>query len=622
MELLSESLESLFNRCQRKFSVKTIAMIGIQLLHRLEHIHQAKLLHRDCKPDNLVMGLGEQQHVVYLIDLGLCRPFVDEAGAHVPLRKNKKLIGTPRYASVNTHMGLEQSRRDDLEAAAYILLYFSSGQLPWQGLHGATKQNKYEAICAVKRTLTPAQLCRGLPPEFEQLLVYARGLRFDQEPDYRMLRGLFYALYRREGFADDCVYDWMLPATERHCPAGARTDRRERYRAFRTQQEAQLRDLFAQQQPQPPAALHRPLAPLPAIDAVHDPAEAPQPLPLPQPQARRRSSASRERERDRARERPPAPASAPAEPPAPYAEQRQQQQQQQAQAHPAHPPLASPASPAAPAAEEPGWSAWEREWEQPPDANANANTNADAPAGPLPPLYVPALGPRLMAPLRFTGVAAERYTALHACAMDVLTAVPAYLTATLHSQPDQPPAAADPAPMLRALLQLTDTLSAAASLPREAQASYQALKQAYVAGVRSQRSLATAGYPVPAQHLAVAPEAKQAFSAVRERLNALSAAVDQPQHQAADPPLPPPSQQQAAPAYRPVAAPNMPLPPPPADGARRREQEMEGDAKRARLEQGPADALVHLGRADGEASTAMSIPAGIARVEAESKDTT
>ena len=132
MELLGHSLEDLFQYCGRKFTLKTVCMLADQMISRLEYMHTNNFIHRDMKPDNFLMGNGTKRSSVFLIDFGLSKRYKDaKTGEHIPYRDNKSLTGTARYASVNTHIGIEQARRDDMESIGYILLYFLKGSLPW-----------------------------------------------------------------------------------------------------------------------------------------------------------------------------------------------------------------------------------------------------------------------------------------------------------------------------------------------------------------------------------------------------------------------------------------------------------------------------------------------------------
>ncbi|XP_058756236.1 casein kinase 1-like protein 1 [Vicia villosa] len=211
MDLLGPSLEDLFNFCNRKLSLKTVLMLADQMINRVEFIHTKSFLHRDIKPDNFLMGLGRRANQVYAIDFGLAKKYRDSSThQHIPYRENKNLTGTARYASMNTHLGIEQSRRDDLESLGFVLMYFLRGSLPWQGLKAGNKKQKYEKISEKKVSTSIEALCRGYPTEFASYFHYCRSLRFDDKPDYAYLKRIFRDLFIQEGFQFDYVFDWTI----------------------------------------------------------------------------------------------------------------------------------------------------------------------------------------------------------------------------------------------------------------------------------------------------------------------------------------------------------------------------------------------------------------------------
>ncbi|KAL5728720.1 non-specific serine/threonine protein kinase [Ranunculus cassubicifolius] len=211
MDLLGPSLEDLFNFCSRKLSLKSVLMLADQMINRVEFVHSKSFLHRDIKPDNFLMGLGRRANQVYVIDFGLAKKYRDSSThQHIPYRENKNLTGTARYASMNTHLGIEQSRRDDLESLGYVLMYFLRGSLPWQGLKAGNKKQKYEKISERKVSTSIEALCRGYPTEFASYFHYCRSLRFDDKPDYPYLKRIFRDLFIREGFQFDYVFDWTI----------------------------------------------------------------------------------------------------------------------------------------------------------------------------------------------------------------------------------------------------------------------------------------------------------------------------------------------------------------------------------------------------------------------------
>ncbi|CAF0795513.1 unnamed protein product [Adineta steineri] len=211
MEKLGPSIEDLLCYCRRSFSLKTVLLLAEQMLKRLQHIHSRTFLHRDLKPDNFLMGVFTWSHRLYLIDFGLSKRYIDaKTRRHIIYREGKGLTGTPRYASINSHLGKEQSRRDDLEALGYVLVYLYEGRLPWQGLKAAAKSAKYEKICERKLHTPLESLCINMPNEFSQYLQYCRKLEFTDEPNYQYLLELFDDLFVRHAFVRDYIYDWNL----------------------------------------------------------------------------------------------------------------------------------------------------------------------------------------------------------------------------------------------------------------------------------------------------------------------------------------------------------------------------------------------------------------------------
>ncbi len=144
-----------------------------------------------------------------MLDFGLSKKYVISDNKHIKFKSGKGLTGTARYASINTHDGIEQSRRDDLESFFYVLIYFIKGHLPWQNIKAKDLKEKYEKIKEKKKSILDEELCYGLPEEFLIALKYIKMLEFTQQPDYFYLRSIFKQLFKKNHFIYDFEFDWL-----------------------------------------------------------------------------------------------------------------------------------------------------------------------------------------------------------------------------------------------------------------------------------------------------------------------------------------------------------------------------------------------------------------------------
>lgn len=127
---------------------------------------------------------------------------------HIYMKKGNQIVGTLRYASVSNHKGIEQSRRDDLESIAYVLVYLLVGSLPWQSIKAESVKTKMQMIKNKKMSISPEILCKGQPPQFAKFLGYSRGLKFQEKPNYSYLRDLLKETAEANDVSLDGKFDW------------------------------------------------------------------------------------------------------------------------------------------------------------------------------------------------------------------------------------------------------------------------------------------------------------------------------------------------------------------------------------------------------------------------------
>ena len=203
-ELLGQSLKMLMKYVGEKFSLATTLKIGIQVLDIIKKIHKKGVVLRYFKPGNMVIGLGENKDYIYLIDFEIAKKYIKN-GEHIPYREEIDIKGNRDYISINTHNGIEISRRDDIESLGYNLIFFMNGKLPW------SNESDSDSILEKKINTSLDELCKGLPKEFKEFIKYSRELEFEQEPDYNYLNKLLLNVGNKNGINIDKVkYDWEI----------------------------------------------------------------------------------------------------------------------------------------------------------------------------------------------------------------------------------------------------------------------------------------------------------------------------------------------------------------------------------------------------------------------------
>ncbi len=211
IDLLGPNLgDIMYNLPNKKFSIKTTLMITNQILQRIKDLHNKNIIHRDIKPENFVIGRAPKERIIYMIDFGLSKHYINEkTNTHIPYKNERNVLGTLRYISINCHMRIEVSRRDDLESFFYIIVYFFTGTLPWIGIRCKNKEEKFKKVFEKKKECVPDKICNDLPEEFKMFINYVLNLEFMETPNYNYLNDLINKLFTRFGyFKDDINFDW------------------------------------------------------------------------------------------------------------------------------------------------------------------------------------------------------------------------------------------------------------------------------------------------------------------------------------------------------------------------------------------------------------------------------
>jgi len=210
MDRLGYSFEDSVQVCGGTMKPGSVACAAEQGIKLLCFLHSKGLIHRDIKSENFMWGLGPKCHHLYMIDFGMSCKYFNKK--HVSMSSGKDMTGTARYASINAMKGVTQSRRDDLESYAHVLIYAMRGSLPWSGLDAPSYREKLKRICETKASFPISELCADQPKEFETLLEYSRKLAFEELPQYGVLIRAFrdYREAQEPPFQDHHL-EWLDP---------------------------------------------------------------------------------------------------------------------------------------------------------------------------------------------------------------------------------------------------------------------------------------------------------------------------------------------------------------------------------------------------------------------------
>ena len=210
LEILGDSLFSIMVKNKKPFCIKDICMIALQIIDRIEHVHSKYILHRDIKPDNFLIG-NNNPNVIYLIDFGFSKKFrSSQTKKHFKFYKLNSFIGSREFISINGNKGIAPTRRDDLESAGFMFIFFAKGSLPWFKLQkGLSLIEKAKKTLKIKNEITLEKLCENLPYQFLKYMKYCRNLSFEQEPNYEYLKNLFNDILQKNNLTNDLLFSWV-----------------------------------------------------------------------------------------------------------------------------------------------------------------------------------------------------------------------------------------------------------------------------------------------------------------------------------------------------------------------------------------------------------------------------
>ncbi|KAK6101787.1 Protein kinase domain family protein [Brugia pahangi] len=216
MQLVGTSVDKLQKQQPKKhFTLSTTIKLSLQTLEGIKDLHDLGYLHRDIKPQNFSIGLREKANIIYVLDFGISRRYIEKHSKAIRLpRKMVRFLGTIRFASRNCHYSREQCRRDDLESWVYMLIEFTEyASLPW------SKIIDRDLVCKEKERLfagTYTKHIASLPEEIHKILKYINELNFQNTPDYEYIMMMLKRAAARKHASITAKFDWEESESETH----------------------------------------------------------------------------------------------------------------------------------------------------------------------------------------------------------------------------------------------------------------------------------------------------------------------------------------------------------------------------------------------------------------------
>ena len=206
---LGLSLSEIFENFFRKFNIKDITMISIQILERIKFIHSKNIIHCNINPDNFMIDFINFRNTIYMTNFNSAMK--NNNNSIINNKNNNKDDNNNIFSSMNSMIGLNISKKDDLESFIYMIIFFFNGFLPWEYIeydNNLSIEEKHRKIYQLKKNYNLNNLCENIPEEFKLFFNYIKEINQEQEIDYNYCFNLFYSIFKKNNIINDGIFSW------------------------------------------------------------------------------------------------------------------------------------------------------------------------------------------------------------------------------------------------------------------------------------------------------------------------------------------------------------------------------------------------------------------------------